>query len=188
MSFLFLSGSPAKGSSKTGPDFKACRRAALIRRNSFFIRLEFYGIRGPRRERKKEARRIPVHYKDSVFFGINKVFGADSTECGKNRTFRRIGRTERREGNRRRSSCRCGPYRTRPLHEVIQYLFFLLFSMIVSKFSLPHSFSRIKWGIRVRRRGAGGPAAGAPAPGRGARGRWGGGGGSEGSGQRQAVN
>ena len=149
MSFLFLSGSPAKGSSNTGPDFKACRRAALIRRNSFFIRLEFYGIRGLRRERKKEARRIPVHYKDSVFSGINKVFGANSTECGKNRTFRRIGRTERREGNRRRSGCRCGPYRTRPLHEVIQYLFFLLFSMIVSKFSLPHSFSRIKWGIRV---------------------------------------
>ena len=49
---------------------------------------------------EKEARRIPVHYKDSVLSGINKVFGADSTECGKNRTFRRIGRTERREKNK----------------------------------------------------------------------------------------
>ena len=96
MSFLFLSGSPAKGTSNTGPDFKACRRAALIRRNSFFIGLEFYGIRGLRQARKKEARRIPVHYKDSVLSGINKAFGADSTECGKNRTFRRIGQTERR--------------------------------------------------------------------------------------------
>ena len=108
MSFLFLSGSPAKGSSNTGPDFKACRRAALIRRNSFFIRLEFYGIRGLRRERKKEARRIPVHYKDSVLSGINKVFGADSTEYGKNRAFRRIGRTERRERNGRQCGCTAG--------------------------------------------------------------------------------
>ena len=58
-------------------------RQIVIRKKNFFIRLEFYGIRGPRRERKKEARRIPVHYKDSVFFGINKVFGADSTEYGK---------------------------------------------------------------------------------------------------------
>ena len=93
-------------------------RQIVIRKKNFFIRLEFYGIRGPRRERKKEARRIPVHYKDSVFFGINKVFGADSTEYGKKQGVS-VDRTNGEEGKKRAAVRLHGRLRRRllPAHQ-----------------------------------------------------------------------
>ncbi len=66
-----------------------------------FHKLEFYEYGGLGGNGKKRRGVFRSTTRLVVFFGINKVFGAESTDTAKNRAFLEIGRTERRERNGR---------------------------------------------------------------------------------------